>query len=56
MDTLPSRIADQEQATDVALEGEASVEVGSTILRKTTRETQTLDKLLGGRRMRSPPG
>lgn len=48
MDTLPSRIADQEQATDVALEGEASVEVGSTILRKTTRETQTLDKLLGG--------
>lgn len=47
MDTLPSRHADQEQATEVALEGEASVEIGSPISRRSMREAQSLDKLLG---------
>ncbi|MDE4914991.1 plasmid partitioning protein RepA [Methylobacterium sp. 092160098-2] len=51
MDTLPSRTADQEHATEVALEGEASTGSASPAVphaSSTTRETQTLDALLGG--------
>lgn len=48
MDTLSSRVADQEHATEVALEGEASSEAASSAVLSTTREAQTLDALLGG--------
>jgi chromosome partitioning protein len=48
MDTLPSRMADQEQATDSAVEGEAVSDTISPVALSMVRESETLDALLGG--------